>query len=792
MTSALATFTVIPAFGFGSPLLLWGLLLGGLPLLIHLLHRRRYRETSWAAMRFLQQAIRARSRRIRLEHLLLLIIRTLIVLLVVVALARPYAESFARYFSAELPWHHVLVIDNSLSMRYRTGTGTRFEQAREIARQIVRSAPQGHAFNLIRLGGIPPLSVIARPSWQQDEVLQEIDQLQPAWEAASLQATLDEVEQAVAQLPEISRCRISIISDLQRSTWWPDSPELQNELRTRLSRLATDKSLTVFDVGGTHSPNLAVIELNVEEALIRTGQPVKIRAVIDADGPATAPDASVELVVAGRTVQSRSVELRNGRSNIVEFNHTFHDSGDHEVAVRIADDQLPADNVRRLVLPVRERYRILLVNGVPAGRERRQATWYLYNALSDSQEEGGASQLPVDLQTIADAELSSTNLEAYDCLLLSNVAVLTAREAGMLRAFVEAGGGVAIFPGDRTLLPEWNRNVFSGENRLLPLQLAGRVGNAREPEQTWSFESDRLEHPVVAPFRESPGTGLESTLIWEYLRITLSAETPLTTVLSLSSGDPAIVEGSLGAGRVLLFATAADDRWSTWTTLGGGAFVPMLHETVRRLLAGEARPRAGTVGDSLNYLLPTPPPGLTVSAADPAGDAIPVQLGPATQSLRITPEPVRQSGIYPLRLGAPISRTLPFAFNPDPEESRLGRLSREQLETDLLPATGFRYRTGWQEQTTSRDPLESARAGLSRWLLLLAFGLLCVEQVMAWRFAPGVVLLVAVCGLFFSVNAFAWHPVAGWVTVAVATTTVLTAVRKLLVPTDSHHGSTTA
>ena len=41
------------AFGFGNPWLLWGFALGAVPILIHLLHRRTYRETNWAAMRFL-------------------------------------------------------------------------------------------------------------------------------------------------------------------------------------------------------------------------------------------------------------------------------------------------------------------------------------------------------------------------------------------------------------------------------------------------------------------------------------------------------------------------------------------------------------------------------------------------------------------------------------------------------------------------------------------------------------------------------------------------------------------
>src|ERR1700743_1771050 len=96
-------FPLLLAFAFGSPLMLWGLALGGAPILIHLLHRRRYVEVPWAAMRFLIAATKKQSKRLRLEQILLLIVRTMIVLLVAGALARPSVETFGEYFRAEGP-----------------------------------------------------------------------------------------------------------------------------------------------------------------------------------------------------------------------------------------------------------------------------------------------------------------------------------------------------------------------------------------------------------------------------------------------------------------------------------------------------------------------------------------------------------------------------------------------------------------------------------------------------------------------------------------------------------------
>ncbi|HBL47711.1 MAG TPA: hypothetical protein DDZ90_30435, partial [Planctomycetaceae bacterium] len=83
-------FQPLFAFGFASPWLLMGLLAAGIPILIHLLHKRKFIETEWAAMKFLMAATRKYSRRVRFEQLLILLVRCLILLLLAVAFSRPY------------------------------------------------------------------------------------------------------------------------------------------------------------------------------------------------------------------------------------------------------------------------------------------------------------------------------------------------------------------------------------------------------------------------------------------------------------------------------------------------------------------------------------------------------------------------------------------------------------------------------------------------------------------------------------------------------------------------------
>jgi hypothetical protein len=121
---------------FANSGLLWGLVLASVPIIIYILNRRRFKRITWAAMEFLLQAMKKNRRRLRIENLLLLIIRTAIVLLFVFALARPLlrATGIIRALT-KLQKNWVLVVDNSYSMGYGTDDGAgACGEVRQVAR----------------------------------------------------------------------------------------------------------------------------------------------------------------------------------------------------------------------------------------------------------------------------------------------------------------------------------------------------------------------------------------------------------------------------------------------------------------------------------------------------------------------------------------------------------------------------------------------------------------------------------------------------------------------------------
>src|SRR5437762_1849096 len=74
---------------FLNPLVLFGLAAAAIPLILHLLNLRKLRTIEFSTLTFLKELQQSKIRKLKLRQILLLIVRTLLVMLIVLAFARP-------------------------------------------------------------------------------------------------------------------------------------------------------------------------------------------------------------------------------------------------------------------------------------------------------------------------------------------------------------------------------------------------------------------------------------------------------------------------------------------------------------------------------------------------------------------------------------------------------------------------------------------------------------------------------------------------------------------------------
>jgi len=140
---------------FINPLFLFATGAIAAPIIIHLLNRQRYKKVEWAAMRFVLEAIKRTHRRLRLEEILLLILRCLILVLLAMALARPYITGSLLGLAGDGNRYAIIVLDASYSTGARVGHESAFDRAKKQAAGIIADLQKGDRLSVVVLSHVP-------------------------------------------------------------------------------------------------------------------------------------------------------------------------------------------------------------------------------------------------------------------------------------------------------------------------------------------------------------------------------------------------------------------------------------------------------------------------------------------------------------------------------------------------------------------------------------------------------------------------------------------------------------
>ncbi len=719
---------------FTNPLMLGWLAAAAAPLIIHLWNKRKYREVSFAAIEFLLAALRKNSKRIQVEQWLLLAVRTLIILLLVLAVSEPFLEQAGLRFSPGQKTHKVLVLDGSFSMAYKPTDKSRFERARELAVQIVDESSQGDGFTLVLMSQ-PPRVVVGTPAFERTDFVKEIENLRLPHTGADLPAALEKVEEILASArrdySRLVQSEVFFLSDLGRHGWAPElgSPQAVTEFRERSQRISEQARLVVIDLGQAGSDNLAVTGVQMSEPYVLAGRDANIVVQVKSFGRQSHTQHLAELFVDGRRAGEEHVDVPAGGEATLGFSYRFDSHGDHAIEVRLAPDLLEIDNRRWLSLPVKEQLRVLVIDGKPSGEPFGGAADYLAVALAPRSAEQGRGEVLVEVAS--ERELLERDIHAYDAVFLANVQQFTRSESQVLSSYVRRGGGLVFFLGDQVRPDSYNEYLFAAADsptRVLPARLGATVA-----ESQYRFEPGDYRHRIISIFRGQERAGLLTTPVYKYVKLNVPQPATARVALQFENGDPVIVEEQIARGRVLLVATSADISWTTmpmWPS-----YVPVVQELLSAAVGGSWSERNAEVGQMLGNTLRSPATDVRIDIQPPEGEARQVKLGGEGDYAAWSYGETDTSGVYVAKLGPPLSRNESYAVNVDTAESDLTKLDLAELKSDeVWPNINFDYITSWQNLDEQPTGEISRRATYHRYLLYSVLGLIFAETLLAWQF----------------------------------------------------------
>ncbi|MFO0425349.1 MAG: BatA domain-containing protein [Planctomyces sp.] len=563
-------------FFLNPALVIPGIALASLPVLIHILSRLKYRTVRFAAMEFLLQSDELNRRRLILEQFLLLLLRVLAILLIMLLLARLVIDPSRLLALQGASVHHVILLDDTLSMREQRGENTVFDQARAALENLLSGAEEQRsgARVSILLFSAPDRPLVADrvlDGLLLQDVSLRLRALQCTFRTASPATALEAARSIVAADGGVSP-QVHLITDF-RTTDWQNRPDVISALES-LKTSGADVQLIhpAMDPG----TNLSIDSVSSDSSAVARGVPWRIHVTVQNHGTGSVRGLRARVIVDGTPLASGILfpELEPSSVQTVSHDITFQETGTRRVEVRLDDDVLLPDNRRHLTVEVSDRRQILILDDDQQQEDAR----FVAAALSSDSDLTG---LAADIRT--SQALGTLNLSTYDVIYLLNVRDLPADTLQYLRDYAEGGGGIAWFPGEQADL-EWYRSLSSAEGiRLFPVPLqsiqqsdapiqAPAGANVSNGSETRSYETPVFQtHPVFSVYNTPDSPFSESLHIYSWLAVADSWEADdarrgdsIKTVARLKNGAPIIFDHPAGKGRVLTCLIGAGKRWSNW------------------------------------------------------------------------------------------------------------------------------------------------------------------------------------------------------------------------------------
>ncbi|MCB9506910.1 MAG: VWA domain-containing protein [Myxococcales bacterium] len=612
---------------FGAPLMLLGLLAAAIPVAVHLFNRRRAVRVRFPALELLVRSSRQVAPGLRIKRLALLALRVAALVLLPLAMAQPklacgggvgVADGDARQ-----PASVVVLLDDSASMSAPAGGGTLYDRAAARTASIVRETRSWDRVGVITTSEAPH-SLLAELVEQHDTVLQRLDTTTPGFGPGGWRAALALAAQLHEAAAQPAR-RTFIVTDLQAAGWPADDDAVRSQLG----------HVELIDVGASRaSPtNLAVDAVRVGPAEGGDRDAVEVSAAISGWGAGAATETTATLWTGGVLAGSARVTLADG-AGTATFETTLSGAESVELVVAIEDGVgATVDDRAGVAFAPNRALRVAIVDGDPRALEFNDEAYYLTRALSVTP----PGRPPLTVETVAADRVAAESFDA-DVVVLANVTTLPATLVDALVERVRAGTGVWVTAGDRVDGDRWNATLAP----LLPSLLRTRrvLAGAGDPDAairaTHVGAYDPL-HPIFRPFALPGGESLQSASVIAYWLVEPQLAPDASILASFTDGAPALLERSLGRGRVVLWTSTVDLDWTDLPIRT--AYLPWVRQVVEHLARrADGATSVATVGAAvrvelgdgdLDHAWVTSPEGAAVAAtvADRAVQFVPARAG---------------------------------------------------------------------------------------------------------------------------------------------------------------------
>lgn len=744
MTAWLANHFFNPAFVAGGACLIAS------PILIHLINRMRYRTVRFAAMEFLLQSQQRNQRRLLIEQLLLLLLRILIVIGLVLLISRLILDPAQMSIFRGAQSHHVVLIDDSLSMRDRWGETSGFAQAINVVNQLVSGGaqqPNTQKLTLIRLSQ-PEQPYFVERNVNEDFVTELSSKLDPqsfkcTHQALDLTTGLQAAKKLLAGEKGAIQ-HLHVISDFRDHDW-----RNQKAIASAIEEMTSaGVSVNLVRAVPEAHQNLGVTELSGDTQVAAVDVPLRMRVAVKNFGTQVASNVQLSIFDNNEKLPaSVAFEKIDPQTEVThDFEVRLSTPTTHKLRVSLDADALPEDNSRSLAVDVPKTVPVLIVDGDPTGEDGS----YIADAIAADPTATGYSATVENVEFIR-----RRPLDGFSCIYLLNVPELPADSIDVLERYVAGGGGLAWYVGDAIRPAHYNEALYRNGGGLFPVPLATAPAELTVDPTSNAADLLASRHPLFRIFAGEDNALIKLVRIFkffptakEWIKDDQQRKDRVQTIASLRTLDPLFLEHGFGKGRVITCLTSAQPDWNNWAT--DNSFVVVQLELVKYLARTDHKPERRFVGEPIALSLDPAEYSDTVEIFAPGveGDRTTrIQASPETpvEGTTTTDEPAKkplrlnalfrdtdEPGVYTVKLlrQSQITEDRLIAYNTLPVEGDLVLVATSELRKRLGSATGVTI-----QEFGQLDWVEGREAGseIRQWLVGVLFILMLAEQALAYR-----------------------------------------------------------
>jgi len=733
----------ILAIGFMAPWIM-GAAAGAtsVPIIIHLLNKRRFKIMFWAAMDFLLAAQRRNARRLQFQRWLLLLLRITALLVLGAAIAQMFlgCERIGGLLGEDRVM--IVLIDDSYSMGYTDPAAktkdSHLDQAKKLVIDWMQTLQSSDRVAIVRTStGAAP--VMDKPTPDKN-VLRQLIQAMPVSDGGTDIGTALGKAATIAQEARKTgaNCQVLLVTDLSYSSiayGRPEGPHVKEQLQKAADELRKIASLRVADVGADDQANKGITTLKTKRPVVVANSSTKLIVGVTNGTKLEQANLEVSVLVDGVAAGKEKLpRIAPGEEIRRELEVRFKTKGRHVVEARLDPDLLAADDVRRIIVDAEEQAPVLIIDGDPGDKNFGTTNLQValgWTAANKADEEFG----PV---TKTELDLPQENLDPYDAVILSDIGDLAPKTAEHLKAYAEAGGLVVLFPGPRMSPDAINKSLGEGGVKLLPASVIQLV-KPELADQSGVLFDQKFDHPfldlLAAGIKKQEKTGLESVRTMQYFKLSLPVDGASEVVLRFQSvdrpgaeGDPAVVTRKIGKGRVVMFASSAGQGWTTFPFFPG--YKEFVQEVMFHAISRGSERYTLNLNDQIYLPREEADPGMWDGPRNQKV-AVEVTVDDKEHKSRLTSGPLTMAGLY----SPPGAKTPMIAVNVDDNEADIRHLTAAQFADALHVNTADILSNPTKVDTLTASGGAEGEGKLPRYLLLTALILFGLETLFARMFS---------------------------------------------------------